>query len=99
MGFFMKFNITSSKMFAPNVHGVSKIVSHFSPDDSSMSGLVLLRSIGWNLEGSDEELDVLTFDAANFWEHADTVSGSIGEGNIIVQLPDWVMQEARFGGR
>ena len=68
LGFLMKFNMTSSKIFAPNVHGVSRIVSHVSPDDSSMSGFVLLRSIGWNLEGSDEEADddVLIFDSPIF---------------------------------
>jgi hypothetical protein len=67
LGFLMKFNMTSSNMFAPNVHGVSRIVSHVSPDDSSMSGFVLLRSIGWNLEGSDEEADdVLILESANF---------------------------------
>jgi hypothetical protein len=72
-------------MFAPNVHGVSRTVSHVSPDDSSMSGFVLLRSIGWNLEGSDEEADdVLILESAIFRDTSDTVSGSIGEGDIFV---------------
>ena len=51
-----------------------------------MSGFVLLRSIGWNLEGSDEEADddVLIFDSPIFLDTSDTVSGSIGEGDIVV---------------
>ena len=69
-------------MFAPNVHGVSRIVSHVPPDDSSMSGSVFVRSIGWNLEGSDGALEVLAGEVVSSLNEA-AVPGSIGEGDIL----------------
>lgn len=76
----MKFNMISSKMLAPYVHGDSKIVVHAS-FGVSMSGVVLVRSIGLNLEGS-EEADLLTLEGAFLLGEA-AVFDSIGEDGIV----------------
>jgi hypothetical protein len=83
LGFLMKFNITSSNRSVPNVHGVSRTVSHLW-SGSCRSGVVSLRSIGWNLEGSEEEAFDLLRTGVNVFSVEAAVLGSIGEGDIVV---------------